>query len=133
MAQMARVLGEGFFEVLLDVAKPPGYRGSLVDEGEGSFVRLLVRAPDEEEAVEIAKVYVENDGARLLTIEEVIPLYPADRMPLVAGRPSRYEVEREIDDLPWELRGRVKVVEVFEYLYDDENEDYTVMEGSAEA
>ena len=130
---MAKVLGEGFFEILLDVAKPPGYRGSLVDEGEGSFVRLLVRAPDEEEAVKIAKAYVEDDGARLLTIEEVIPLDPADRMPVEAGGPSRYEVEREIDDLPWEFGGRVKVVEVFEYLYDDEDEDYTIMGEFAEA
>ncbi len=54
-------------------------------------------------------------------------------MPLGAGGPSRYEVEWEIDDLPWEFGGRVKVVEVFEYLYDDENEDNTVMEGFAEA
>ena len=130
---MARVSSGGFFEVLLDVAKPPGYRGSLVDEGEGSFVRFLVRAPDEEEAVEIAKAYVEDDGAHLLTIEEVIPPDPADRMPLEAGGPSRYEVVWEIDDLPREFGGRVKVVEVFEYMYDDENKDYTIMEESAEA
>lgn len=29
--------------------------------------------------------------------------------------------------------GKVKVVELFGYMYDDEGEDYTVMEGSAEA
>ena len=78
----------------------------MVDEGEGSFVRLLVRTPDEEEAVEIAKAHVEDDGARMLTIEEVISLDPADRMPLEAGGSSRYEVEREIDDLPWEVWGK---------------------------
>jgi len=133
MKEIKGLGSENFFEILLDVAKPPGYRGGLIEEGEGSFVRLLIRASDEEEAVKLAKAYVESDGARLLSIEEVVPIDHGDQMPLEGSGPSRYEIDREIDDLPWEFDGKVKVVEVFEYMYDDEGEDCTVMEGSAEA
>ena len=59
------------YDLLVDVKRPSGYRGSLVNEGEGSFVRLWVLAENPEDAVAVLRGYLKEDGAEFQTIEEL--------------------------------------------------------------
>lgn len=112
----------GLFCVLIEIKATPDYQGWLLESSDaGAFVRLLVHAPDVEYAKDAVKEYVWYDGSDLSGFEEVEPV-------------KLSEIEEDILDYEWDYegpRGKLLLVDIHWYLFDDDETDYSIQDGIA--